>query len=688
MSPWGGWSSARRDSCLSAAICRPPARLRHACAIAGRSHRGTPFGNTPGHALVTGYDFLSDQAAEVTSAIDTFSNSTSSGTVELTTLINDDWQRDAIYETWLQGYYTTADEFITGYDVSGSSVPTQTVGKYQLASINAHFDHWQLIPATGTLTLPAQRIYSPTVSVFSYDYASYFTSQIGWSVGCHSGYNVIDEAVRANVGGRGTPTPLPGTAIPTENYDLYRADFPQVMMKQGSIWLGNTGYGYGTLDGVDYSERLSLYFTEELGRDVRVDVAGDLIYVGQEVGSALVDARQRYLRNATSLGPYDAKVLQVWTLYGLPFFTIEVEDPQPVPPELRFDAPADTLIPTDVPIGALGTVERIITFTLDLEEDAVERGETTIGSRLRIDGNVTVSDTFVVNGQGTAPELRTFASDQAGRPNLPQLAYDISARSAISDTQLIVRDVVFLEGTYGAPETFDPLISQIVTETFEPLIQTSLEPDFSAGVGVWFPDRFYGFTSVGEDPNRRDQLTVTPAQFRADAGGVSGTLRKYRQMTFKVLYTDPAAPDAASGLADVDAPGSKTLCLSRSPCGTVTRGAALSRLSATLASLVPSLPVVCSECKGFTLPPIARIARKCFGCRSRLPKTRSIRRAGWLMCRLCLAMCAGMLRRAIWLVMQPSSPRKACLWLQLRVITHLFICLSSNVNPDRPHHGL
>jgi hypothetical protein len=74
-----------------------------------------------------------------------------------------------------------------------------------------------------------------------------------------------------------------------------------------------------------------------------------------------------------------------------------------------------------------------------------------------------------------------------------------------------------------------------------------LTPSFEAGLGVWYPDLVYDFSSTGEGEEHNDQLLVTPAQYKAvsdsETTGTEGTMWIYQEMRFKVLYIDPTADE-------------------------------------------------------------------------------------------------------------------------------------------------
>jgi hypothetical protein len=130
-----------------------------------------------------------------------------------------------------------------------------------------------------------------------------------YSIGCHSGLNVVDSDIAS-----GAPS--------------YQYDFPSAALKQGGNWVGNTGFGYGDSDLVAYSEKLAVLFTQALGRDIENDG-----YLGAAIGESLARAKREYLRQAGpgSFGVYDEKALLEMTLYGLPFIRVKVPNPTPAP---------------------------------------------------------------------------------------------------------------------------------------------------------------------------------------------------------------------------------------------------------------------------------------------------------------------------------------------------------------------
>jgi hypothetical protein len=450
---------------------------------------------TENGAVVSGYDFLTNQAEALQARFALLG-------IEATALINDTWTTVELENVWFGG------------DFAGFRAGDYTTqSPFALQSVNGHFDHMWAIPADESQPrssyLRADSIFAPEPASGS---ARYFRNRVCYSVGCHSGLNVAASSVEAD-------------ADP-----LYQADFPQAFLKQGGNWIGNTGYGYGDADTVGYSERLSVFFTEELGRDVR-DADDD--YIGQPIGTAMARAKQRYIRNATFLDVHDVKSLMVWTLYGLPFLRVTVDEPQP---PLSDELQPDT-IPASID-NTLGLSERIVTFTTSIDN----------GGSLPVLDGVAVEDSFVQAGFSSPAEPRIIEAAQAGYPDLPEFAYPLSVKADSGLENVLVKDVVFMGGSYRTLDAYQPRVSQIVTQDLDLLPAEPLT--FEAGAETWYPELLFEHSNTAlytdTEIARRDQMLVIPAQFRADAAGEQGTLRLYEQMVFKVLYLDPEEAPPAS----------------------------------------------------------------------------------------------------------------------------------------------
>ena len=157
----------------------------------------------PDDAMITGYDFLIDQATEISDTLAT------AGITNLITLINDSWTA-AVFSSTL---FALAE----GPDI---------------ISFNSHFDHFRMFPND------ANDIFATQITATT-DYAG----ALVYSVGCHAGLNMPDSEALNSTHGR---------------------DWSQAFLSQQATFIGSTGYAYGDSDLVAYSELLMANFTEAL----------------------------------------------------------------------------------------------------------------------------------------------------------------------------------------------------------------------------------------------------------------------------------------------------------------------------------------------------------------------------------------------------------------------------------------
>lgn len=204
----------------------------------------------PNTAFVGGYDFLTDSAQAISNTLGDYG-------LALTTLISDTWNATQLLNNWANT-------------------------RQDLASVNAHFDHWQAIPANVTAgTVSATDIIAGTANM---------SGTVHFSMGCHSGLSVPDEHAVLNA-----------------------TDFAQALARKGAWWIGNTGYGYGMDDSIAFTERVMQLLAEKLTSAPSVPV-----------GEALRWAKNRYIGTVPSggFGTYDEKAMIEATLYGLPMYEI------------------------------------------------------------------------------------------------------------------------------------------------------------------------------------------------------------------------------------------------------------------------------------------------------------------------------------------------------------------------------
>ncbi|HEX9369796.1 MAG TPA: tetratricopeptide repeat protein, partial [Roseiflexaceae bacterium] len=490
-----------------------------------------------GSAYVTGYDFLKDEATAIAGLYGQYGfdpNTTFDKAHALdSSLIGDTWTVDDLTRTWFANQLPQ----LAGTYGTGSGPQT----RYYLMSLNGHFTHYEAIPADLNGGFTAERLYSPTVDA-AYPYNAYFkdlyfggtapsdTASLVYSVGCHSGLSVIN-----------------GDLSSDSTYG-YKVDFPSAALKQGGNWIGNTGFGYGDSDLIAYSEKLAVQFTRAIGRKV-VDANNN--YLGPTIGESLARAKRDYVRTAGpgSFGPYDEKVIEEWTLYGLPFIRVKVPSPTPPPyPGGLFD-PASVPVP-DQTKASLGpnspTFTRLITvsnivYSMDtLGGDGVPRVKTAQVQDSFLPG------TFTVTGEDLVA---------AGKPVLPLLTYDITlqdtGKTNGEGSGIPQPRGVRMVGGAMLPELtgFNPHVTTITTDTT--FLRQLSDPDLTAQ-GQWLPEQPFTYQRTSAGGVYADKLLVTPAQFWA-ASARSGRLRRFSRMVFEVSYIDPRSA-RLSTLADTTPP--------------------------------------------------------------------------------------------------------------------------------------
>ncbi len=289
----------------------------------------------PDTALSSGYDFLIDSAEAISETL-------GEAGLTLSTLINDEWDKADLQAHWLDT-------------------------RQDLASINAHFDHQNAIPASGNATLTAGDVLNATATL---------SGTLNFSMGCHGGYSVHDEHAQESRG----------------------LDFAQALAQRGGWWLGNTGFGYGMDDSIAFTERVMHVFAQELTDEP-----------GISVGEALQQAKQRYLGSTPGggFGTYDEKALIEATLYGLPMYRLSVAanvQQETAPTSLAAMAsqqgPANT--------QAVGLIAKPITVTPSFELVTATFEGGTVGNYYETENGTQASPGRPVQPR-TSVELPTFS---------------------------------------------------------------------------------------------------------------------------------------------------------------------------------------------------------------------------------------------------------------------------------------
>jgi uncharacterized protein YjbI with pentapeptide repeats len=246
----------------------------------------------PTTALTTGYDFLADGATQVANSLDSLV-----GPLNSARLINGTW---------------TSADLGAAFD---QHTPVPGVD-----SINAHFDHYRLLPGAGNTTNDESDLYTTAEIARAAQDPRKLQGGVIFSMGCHSGLNVSDLLAPS----------------PTADQAQRLLDWPEAFTDQGAgVYVANTGYGYGDTDTVAYSEQLMSLFSQNFHQDMTL-------------GQALTAAKQQYFGDLVQYETYDEKVLAETTFYGLPMFKLQPPLGPPVPPPTPLPFSTDPVTGFDV----------------------------------------------------------------------------------------------------------------------------------------------------------------------------------------------------------------------------------------------------------------------------------------------------------------------------------------------------
>ena len=305
-------------------------------------------------AMVTGYDFLDDGAQAIADELG------AGFTVDQLT-DSPSWNKDTYLELFRPGG-------------DGATPATFTPKDYSVFAPNAHYDFESLLPAAADAAGFFTENQLVTTADFALDpsdpidptQALVPAGALGFTVGCHAGLSVSDVQL-----GFASTDP--------------RLDWAQLYSRNATQWIGHTTYGYGDTVIVAYSERLAQIFAG----NVAALAAGDA-GAPSSLGAAVRDAKQRYLAGTLVLSPYDEKILQSWTYYGLPMYSIG-SPPAALTPSTSF-AVEETATAETAPIEETTTTGDPQGLLLPrLRSAVVTEGPVTFGDADPDDGRVPVS---------------------------------------------------------------------------------------------------------------------------------------------------------------------------------------------------------------------------------------------------------------------------------------------------------
>ena len=272
--------------------------------------------DTPTSALVTGYDFLTDNAQAVQAAFEAGIGAAADA------LIAPVGQSPADPAAW------------TAADLRAQLLNS----RHDLIFLAGHFSAGSALAADFSTRMLASEVATSTVDL---------QNTILFSTGCHSGYNLV------NVHGITGISPQP--------------DWAQAFARKRVTFIGGTGYQYGDTDFLKYSEQIYANFSRAL-------LAG----TGPvPVGKALVAAKQAYLAETPTLRGIDQKSLLISTLFGLPMLSVDLPYGRGTPPTPPSIIGATSVYTTDPGLTLdLRFADVTITPTLSLETEILNTNST------------------------------------------------------------------------------------------------------------------------------------------------------------------------------------------------------------------------------------------------------------------------------------------------------------------------
>jgi Tol biopolymer transport system component len=281
--------------------------------------------------------------------------------------------------------------------------------RFDVIAPQAHYTATRLIPADN-----GQRLLSSEIASVA---DARFEGTVWLTIGCHSGYNIIDADA-----GDGT--------VPDA--------FPEAILGRGGFLYGGTGYQFGDDEILANTEQLLTNVMNEWR--YRQDTSLDLYPGGQvALGKALSYARGTYLNELRSVRDIDRKVADVATFYGLPFYRVALSGG-------RLNRPFEPAIST-IAIGSNGLSYSDVVASFSLNATTGSNGGTFFNAGTAHD----------VAGMAARPILPSIVRPVGGQlGTAPTLAHGAVLRAAeyttVSNKPVLA--IPLTEDSIAQPATF------------------------------------------------------------------------------------------------------------------------------------------------------------------------------------------------------------------------------------------
>ena len=252
-----------------------------------------------------------------------------------------------------------------------------------VGAIWAHYSHWVAQPAS--LSSPPVFGDFLTTADVSQDSSHPYKGRLLFTVGCHSGLNVPDTI-----------------ATVSSDNQKRMLDWAQAYMAaRASVYVANTGFGYGDTTTVDLSERLMDHFAGAINS-------------GGTIGEQWVRALHQYYSEPSNYDVIDEKVMLEANMYGLPFYDFGSTPPHNPPPAVT--------PPSTTTVAGVDTAQ-LPAITANIQQQALTDGS---GRSLFVDPAHPDGTTYV-DGNGVPLTIGTLSAFY--RPTQPTVSRDVTINS-------------------------------------------------------------------------------------------------------------------------------------------------------------------------------------------------------------------------------------------------------------------
>jgi len=293
-------------------------------------------------------------------------------------------------------------------------------------------------------------------------------------------------------------------------------DLPQSFLSHGTIaYIAPTGYGLGGVITVAGHERLLGYLTKRIAR-------------GEDVGFAVLNAKNDYYLDNFHMDTVDEKVLRSLTLYGFPMYTVRLDS---TPPAKSESACATPLLDQ--------AAQKLSTAALSgdtLEVHAKEDNAYTASNITLEKVTITLEPSYnvVKTENGTYYRYEGYATE-AGMPILPKA------------TLYFIRGEKEIRGMVLRSAKFDVKDTTLVVETFAVSDGVGRSYNFTG----WYPTIPFTLNSI-ED---RQSIVTASAQYklirRVSINTWQGTIRLFNETVLEIFRV-PESADREKPAVNVD----------------------------------------------------------------------------------------------------------------------------------------